>query len=114
MSLLSSDIARINALIHLLGLVMTIGRYLPLIVTGFGLLNLTLAVLSFVTWNSVVSGVVNSIFALGGFIFLVQLLGRRKIHRYEYRYHGRHSNRPRIPVKESVSATKVNTDFVGA
>jgi hypothetical protein len=46
-SLLSSDIARINALIHLLSLVMTIGKYLPLIVAVFALVNLTVAFMSF-------------------------------------------------------------------
>ena len=99
----------------MLEIVMTIGRYLSLIVAGFVLLNLTLAILSFVAWNGVASGVINSIFALGGFIFLAQLLGRRKVHRYEYRYNGRHSNRPRPHVGESVTAAKkVSIDSAGA
>jgi hypothetical protein len=74
---------------------MTIGKYLPLIVAGFAVINLTVAVLSFAVWNAIFSGVINSIFALGGFVFFVQLLQRRKSHRYEYRYHGRHENRAR-------------------
>lgn len=91
MSLFSSDIARINALIHLLGVVMKVGKYLPLIVGAFAFVNLTIAIMSFLVWNSIISGVINSALALGGFIFLVQLVRRRKIHRYEYRYNGRHS-----------------------
>ena len=117
MSILSSDVARMNAFIHLLGVIMTIGKYLPLIVAGFAVVNLTLAILSFAVWNSLISGVINSIFALGGFIFLSQLLGRRKIHRYDYRYHGRHSSRPRRPVvAESAgrASTRVQTDSAGA
>jgi hypothetical protein len=117
MSLLSSDLARLNAMIHLLGIVMTIGKYLPLIVAGFAVLNLTLAVLSFTVWNNLVSGVINSVFALGGFIFLAQLLRRRKIHRYEYRYHGRHSNRPRHPAiaeAERRASARVSADSASA
>jgi hypothetical protein len=117
MSILSSDIARLNAMIHLLGIVMTVGKYLPLIVAAFAIVNLTLAVLSFTLWNNTISGVINSIFALGGFIFLAQLLRRRKVHRYEYRYHGRHSDRPRHPIAAEFDrrpSARVNTDSAGA
>ena len=117
MSLLSSDIARINALIHLLGIVMTIGKYLTLIVAAFAVLNLTLAIISVVLWNSMTSGVLNALFALGGFVFLAQLLGRRKIHRYEYRYHGRHSRRPRGPGASGFivrSESRVDTNSASA
>ena len=100
MSLLSSDVARINALIHLLGLVMIIGKYLPLIVAVFASVNLILAILSFLVWNNVVSGVINSVFSLGGFNFLGQLVKRRKIHRYDYRYSGRHSKRPVVRIDQ--------------
>jgi hypothetical protein len=94
MSFLSSDIARLNALISILGLVRTIGKYLPLIVGAFVLFNLVLAIISFVLWNNIALGVLNSIFSLGGFIFLGQLIRRRNIHRYDYRYKGRHTLKP--------------------
>lgn len=114
MSLPSFDIARITALIHLLGLVVTIGKYLPLIVAGFAVINLTVAVLSFAVWNAIFSGVINSIFALGGFVFLVQLLQRRKIHRYEYRYHGRHEKRARQSRAGENKHIRVGTDTASA
>ena len=110
MSLFSSDVARINALIGLLGLVMTIGRYLPLIVGAFAFVNLTIAVMSFVVWNSIISGVINSVLALGGFIFLGQLLRRRKIHRYEYRYKGRES---KVETHVQQSAGHTTSDKTG-
>lgn len=94
-SLLLSDVARINALIHLLSLVMTVGKYLPLIVAVFAFVNLTIAIMSFLVWNSLIPGAINSVFAFGGFIFLGQLLRRRNVHRYDYRYSGRHSKRLR-------------------
>lgn len=94
MSFLSSDTARINALIGILGLVRTVGKYLPLIVGAFAILNLLLAIMSFVLWNNIASGLLNSAFALGGFIFFGQLIRRRNIHRYDYRYKGRHSPKP--------------------
>ena len=114
MSLFSSDVARINALIHLLGLVMTIGRYLPLMVGAFAFVNLTIAVMSFVVWNSIISGVINSVLALGGFIFLGQLLRRRKIHRYEYRYKGRHSKVETYIQQAAGYTTGDNTDAATA
>ena len=100
-SLLSSDVARINALIHLLSLVMTVGKYLPFIVAVFALVNLTVAIISFLVWNSIVSGVINSVLSLGGFVFLGQLVRRRKVHRYDYRYSGRHSKRDGTLVKSN-------------
>ena len=77
-------------MIHLLGLLMTIGKYLPLIVGGFAVINLSLAYFDLFVWGHLAPGVLNALFALGGFIFFAQLLGRRKIHRYDYRYTGRH------------------------
>ena len=114
MSLLSSDEARINALIHLLSLVMTVGKYLPLIVAAFAFVNLTIAIMSFLFWNSIVSGVINSVFALGGFIFLGQLLRRRKVHRYDYRYSGRHSRRVRTSVRNENFEISTKTDSTAA
>lgn len=79
--------------IQMLTLVIKIGKYLPLIVLSFAMLNLAFAVLDFFYWNHVAWGIFNSILAFGGFNFFVQLLKRRKVHRYDYRYDGRHSRR---------------------
>ena len=84
------DSLKLEAMIGMLTLLIKIGKYLPFIVLAFAALSLTIAVLSFTVWNNIASGLFNSILALGGFVFFGQLLGRRKIHRYEYRYAGRH------------------------
>ncbi len=104
MSLLSSDVTRINALIHLLSFVMTIGKYLPLIVAVFALVNLTVAIMSFLVWNSIASGVINSVLSLGGLVFLGQLIRRRNVHRYDYRYGGRQSRRAFVEGNENHSS----------
>lgn len=80
-----SDTTKLGALIHLLEIVMKVGKYLPVIVVSFAGLNLLLAVNDFFISNTGF-GILNTIFALGGFIFLVQLHQRRKIHSYDYYY----------------------------
>ena len=90
-----SDAVKVEALIGMLTVLIKIGKYLPYIVLAFAAVNLILAVLSFTVWDNIASGVFNSILAFGGFVFFVQLFRRRKIHRYEYRYAGRHLLRKR-------------------
>ena len=80
-----SDSTKLGALIHLLEIAMKVGKYLPVIVVSFAGLNLVLAVNDFLVSNTGF-GILNSIFALGGFIFLVQLHQKRKIHSYDYYY----------------------------
>ena len=80
-----SDSTKLGALIHFLEIAMKVGKYLPVIVVSFAGLNLLLAVNDFLISNTGF-GILNSIFALGGFIFLAQLHQRRKIHSYEYYY----------------------------
>jgi hypothetical protein len=45
-----------------------------------------LAVLYFTWWNNILGGIINLILAIAGFFFFSQLVKRRKIHRYNYRY----------------------------
>jgi hypothetical protein len=67
-----------------------------------------LAALDFTIWNNIAGGVFNSVLAFGGFVFFGQLFRRRKIHRYEYRYTGRHLQKvQRVKVVEEKSASKV-------
>jgi hypothetical protein len=87
--------AKIEAIIYMLSFLIEIGKYLPWIVLGFAGINLILAVLSFTSWNSIAWGIFNSILAFGGFLFFGQLVRRRKTHRHEYRYTGRHLHRVR-------------------
>lgn len=88
------DTTMLGALIHFLEIAMKVGKYLPVIVASFAGLNLLLAVNDFLISNTGF-GILNSIFALGGFIFLVQLHQRRKIHLsdYYYNYEKRSENR---------------------
>jgi hypothetical protein len=87
--------AKLEGVIYMLTLLIKIGKYLPWIVLGFAGINLTLAVLNFTWWPSIGWGIFNSILAFGGFLFFGQLVRRRKIHRHEYRYTGRHLHRVR-------------------
>jgi len=80
-----SDSTKLGALIQFLEIGMKVGKYLPVIVVSFAGLNLLLAVNDFLISNTGF-GILNSLFALGGFIFLVQLHQRRKIHSHEYYY----------------------------
>jgi hypothetical protein len=93
-SLISSDKAKMGALINLLGLVVKIGKYLPLIVCSLAMTNLAIVILSSLVWNDMISSIINSIFALSGFIFLAQLLQRRKDRKYRYKYIRRHALKP--------------------
>jgi membrane protein implicated in regulation of membrane protease activity len=85
--------AKLEAIIYLLTLLTKIGKYLPWIVLIFALTSLTVALLSFIWWHSIGWGIFNSILAFGGFLFFGQLVSRRKTHRQEYRYTGRHLHR---------------------
>lgn len=88
-----SNTTKMEVLIQMLTIVIKIGKYLPLIVLSFAMMNLTFAIWDFFFWNHIAWGIFNTILAIGGFNFFGQLLKRRKIHRYEYRYDGRHSRR---------------------
>src|SRR5262245_25746099 len=89
------DTTRLQAVIVLLTIVIKIGKYLPYIVLAFATLNLSIAIFEFAI-GDVALGVSNLVLAGAGFYFLYQLLQRRNIHRYDYKYRGRHSARSRI------------------
>jgi hypothetical protein len=92
-----SDSTKLGAMIHLLEIAMKFGKYLPVIVVSFAGLNLVMAVNDFLV-NNTGFGILNSIFALGGFIFLAQLHQRRKIHSYDYYYNYKKGSSKRIVV----------------
>lgn len=102
--------AKLEAIIYLLTLLTKIGKYLPWIVLAFALINLTIALLSFLWWHSIGWGIFNSILAFAGFLFFGQLVRRRKTHRHEYRYTGRHLHRiHKNNKKEEKYAEKVDS-----
>jgi hypothetical protein len=88
-----SDTAKLEAMIHSLTLLIKIGKYLPWIMLAFAVGNVILAILNFTWWNNIAIGVFDSILAFAAFVFFGQLMRRRKIHRYDYRYNGRHLRR---------------------
>ena len=101
-----SDTTKLGALIHLVEIVMKVGKYLPVIVVSFAGLNLLLAVNDFFISNTGF-GILNSIFALGGFIFLAQLHQRRKIHSYDYYYNYKKSSAKK-PVTDTRKQREMN------
>jgi 4-hydroxybenzoate polyprenyltransferase len=78
--------AKIEGVIIMLTVLIKIGKYLPWIVLAFAAGNMILAVLYFTWWNNILGGIINLILAIAGFFFFSQLVKRRKIHRYNYRY----------------------------
>lgn len=75
----------IGVSIHLLEIIIKIGRYFPIIFLSLASLNLLLAANDFLA-NSLVFATLNLMFALGDFIFLVQMHQRRKNHPNEYNF----------------------------
>lgn len=82
-SLISSTV-KLQVVIGMLTTIIKIGKYLPHIVFTFATLNLTLAILDFTIWDSLPFGILNTILAIGGFVFTGQLLQRRSSSRHEY------------------------------
>jgi hypothetical protein len=78
--------ARLQGVIVMLTLLIKIGKYLPWIVLAFAVINVIIAVLSFTWWHSMTGGILNVIGAIAGFLFFAQLIRRRIIGRYNYRY----------------------------
>ena len=78
-----SDSTQIDGLIYLLEIIIKVGKYFPIIIISLASLNLLLAANDLLT-NSISFAILNSIFALGNFIFLVQLHQKHKTHPYEY------------------------------
>jgi len=81
----------------MLSIIIKIGKYLPLIVFTFATANLTLAILDFTIWDSLPFGVLNTILAIGGFVFSGQLQQKHNIARHDYltdRRHGTVSKQP--------------------
>ncbi len=81
---LASDFMGIDISIHLLDIIIKIGRYFPIILLSLASLNMFLAANDFLA-NSLTFAILNSIFALGNFISLAQIHQRRKIHSTEHR-----------------------------
>jgi len=78
-----SDSAKFNVFIHLLEITIKVGKHFPIIILSMISLNLLLAANDFFA-NSINFAILNSMFAIGGFVSLVQLYQSRKTHPLEY------------------------------
>ena len=67
-----SESTKVGIFVHLLDVLIKVGRYFPIISLSLAGLNLFLALNDFVT-NSIGFGILHTIFAIGGFIFLIQM-----------------------------------------
>jgi hypothetical protein len=67
-----SDSTKVGIFVHLLDVLIKVGRYFPIISLTLACLNLFLAFTDFLT-NSMGFGIIHSIFAISGFIFLIHM-----------------------------------------
>ena len=74
-----SDSAKINLFVHLLDVIIKAGKYFPIISVCLTGLNLLLAVNDFLT-NNIGFAVLNSMFVIGGLIFVIQMRLTDKAH----------------------------------
>jgi len=77
------NFTKIFGLIHLLEIIIKVGKYFPVIIILLASMKLLMAANDLLT-NSITFAIINSIFALGDFIFLVQLYQSHKAQPYEY------------------------------
>ena len=96
----TADTTKLEGVIVLLTLLIKIGKYLPWIVLAFAAVNMIVAVFFFTWWNSMAWGIFNLVLALAGFLFFAQLVGRRKIHRENYRYARKDESRETAGISE--------------
>ena len=75
----TSDSIEIDVSIHLLEIIIKVGQHYPIILFSLASLNLLLAANDFLA-NSLFFAILNSLFALGNFISLVQIHQWRQTH----------------------------------
>lgn len=78
------DTTRITAAIYMIDVLIVVGKYLPIIAAGFAAISVGFAVYDFMTLN-IGWAIFSTILAVGGIIFVIQLLQRHNIHSYDYR-----------------------------
>lgn len=72
---------KINALVFLLDIIIKAGKYFPIISISLASLNFLLAVNNFLA-NNIWFGILNSLFAISGLIFLAQMHQMKKDHEF--------------------------------
>ena len=76
------DLPKINGFLLLSEILLKVSKHFPIIIFSFASLKLLLVV-NDVYSNNFVFAILNSIFAFGDFVFLVQIYHRRKFHQKE-------------------------------
>ncbi|MDH3676887.1 MAG: hypothetical protein OEQ12_01120 [Nitrosopumilus sp.] len=79
----ASESKEIDLLIHSLGIIIKVGRYFPIILLSLASLNILMAANDFLA-DSLIFATLNSIFALSGFISVVQMRQRSQVHPNKY------------------------------
>lgn len=74
-----SDSSKISLFVNLLDIIIKTGRYLPVISVCLTGLNLLLAINDFLT-NNIGFAILNSMFVIGGLIFVIQMRLTDKTH----------------------------------
>ena len=82
-----SDSTEVTMLIYVLEITTKIGRNFPILFLSLASLNVLLATNDFLS-NSIEFGILNSLFAASGFIFLVQLRQSNKIQSFDSNHNG--------------------------
>lgn len=77
-----SDSTEVTMLIYVLEITTKIGRNFPILFLSLASLNVLLATNDFLS-NSIEFGILNSLFAASGFIFLVQMRQSNKIQSFD-------------------------------
>ena len=80
------DTAKLQGIITMLTILTKIVQYLPWIVLAFAAINMIIAALYFVWWQSMTGGILNLVLAIAGFLFFAQLIRMRTIRRHGHNY----------------------------
>ena len=77
LQLVNADSKNVVAVIYLLEIITKVGKHFPVIFLSLASLNVVMAANDFLT-NSIEFGIMNSLFAIGGFVSMIQMHQRNK------------------------------------
>ncbi|MGA0297077.1 MAG: hypothetical protein ACO3K2_07085 [Nitrosopumilaceae archaeon] len=85
--IVNADSTKVVAVIYLLEIITKIGRHFPVIFLSLASLNVVMAANDFLA-NSIEFGIMNSLFAVGGFVSIIQMHQRNRISSPSTNYNG--------------------------
>ncbi|MBA4452983.1 MAG: hypothetical protein H2B05_06380 [Nitrosopumilaceae archaeon] len=77
LQLVNADSKNVVAVIYLLEIITKVGKHFPVIFLSLASLNVVMAANDFLA-NSIEFGIMNSLFAIGGFVSIIQMHQRNK------------------------------------